>query len=149
MFTVRIFFCLVFFLLQLFCLLKVRLINSEAAGIHKKNTGLSNPELENFGNDRDEGTLQINKLLLGTEEQPNDTAPLANGSSKDEKKNYKVLKDAYEEEIAVIKEKRNNANNVWCHLVLTLDATTLQRILSLFSSPKSNHHLDCKIRFLL
>ena len=39
-----------------------------------------------------------------------------------EKKNHKVLKDAYEKEVADIKEKRNN---VWRHLALTLDATTL------------------------
>ena len=62
------------------------------------------------------------KPLLGTEEQPNGPAPLANGASNDEKKNHKVLKDAYEKEVADIKEKRNN---MWCHLALTLDATTL------------------------
>ena len=33
-----------------------------------------------------------------------------------------MLKDAYEKEVADIKEKRNN---VWCHLALTLDETTL------------------------
>ena len=44
------------------------------------------------------------------------------GASNDEKKNHKVLKDAYEKEIADIKEK---GNNVWYHLALTLDATTL------------------------
>ena len=33
-----------------------------------------------------------------------------------------MLKDAYEKEVADIKEKRNNE---WCHLALTLDATTL------------------------
>ena len=33
-----------------------------------------------------------------------------------------MLKDAYEKEVADIKEKRNNE---WCHLELTLDATTL------------------------
>ena len=54
--------------------------------------------------------------------QPNEPAPLANGATNDEKKNHKVLKDAYEKEVADIKEKRNN---VWCHLALTLDATTL------------------------
>ena len=32
------------------------------------------------------------------------------------------MKDAYENEVAEIKEKRRN---VWCHLTLTLDATTL------------------------
>ena len=67
-------------------------------------------------------TKGLYKSLLGTEEQPNEPAPLANGSSNDEKKNHKVLKDAYEKEVADIKEKRNN---VWCHLALTLDATTL------------------------
>ena len=67
-------------------------------------------------------TKVIYKSLLGTEEQPNEPAPLANGASNDEKKNHKVLKDSYEKEVADIKEKRNN---VWCHLALTLDATTL------------------------
>ena len=62
------------------------------------------------------------KSLLGTEEQPNEPARLANGASNDEKKNHKVLKDAYEKEVADITEKWNN---VWCHLALTLDATTL------------------------
>ena len=33
-----------------------------------------------------------------------------------------MLKDAYQKEVADIKEKRNN---VLCHLALTLDATTL------------------------
>ena len=67
-------------------------------------------------------TKGLYKSLLGTEEQPNEPAPLANGATNDEKKNHKVLKDAYEKEVADIKEKRNN---VWCHLALTLDATTL------------------------
>ena len=52
--------------------------------------------------------------------------PLANWASNDEKKNHKVLKDAYEKEVADIKEKRNN---VWCHLALTLDAITLMLML--------------------
>ena len=60
------------------------------------------------------------KSLLGTEEQPNEPAPLANGASDYEKKNHELLKDPYENEVADIKEKRNN---VWCHL--TPDATTL------------------------
>ena len=67
-------------------------------------------------------TKGLYKSLLGTEEQPNEPAPLANGATNDEKKNHKVQKDAYEKEVADIKEKRNN---VWCHLALTLDATTL------------------------
>ena len=67
-------------------------------------------------------TKGLYKSLLGTEEQPNEPALLANGASNDEKKNHKVLKDAYEKEVADIKEKRNN---VWCHLALTRDATTL------------------------
>ena len=62
------------------------------------------------------------KPLLGTEGQPNEPAPLANGASNDEKKINKVLKDAYEKEFADIKEKRNN---VWYHLAMILDATTL------------------------
>ena len=67
-------------------------------------------------------TKGLYKSLLGTEYQPKEPAPLANGGSDDEKKNNKVLKDAYEKEVADIKEKRNN---VWCHLALTLDAGTL------------------------
>ena len=67
-------------------------------------------------------TKGLCKSLLGTEVQPNEPAPLANGASNDEKKNHKVLKDAYEKEVADIKEKRNI---VWCHLAPTLDATTL------------------------
>ena len=67
-------------------------------------------------------TKGLYKSLLRTEEQPNELAPLANGTSNDLKKNHKVLKDAYEKEVAKIKEK---CNNVWCHLALTLDETTL------------------------
>ena len=67
-------------------------------------------------------TKGLYKSQLRTEEQPKEPAPLANGATNDEKKNHKVLKDAYEKEVADIKEKRNN---VWCHLALTLDATTL------------------------
>ena len=62
------------------------------------------------------------QITTGTEEQPNEPAPPSNGTTNDEKKNHKVLKDAYEKEVADVKEKRNN---VWCHLALTLDATTL------------------------
>ena len=67
-------------------------------------------------------TKGLYKSLLGTEEQPNEPAPPANGASNDEKKNHHVLKGAYEKKFTDIKEKRNN---VWCHLALTLDATTL------------------------
>ena len=67
-------------------------------------------------------TTGLYKSLHGAEEQANEPAPLANGANNDEKKNHKVLKDEYEKEVADIKEKRNN---VWCHLALTLDATTL------------------------
>ena len=67
-------------------------------------------------------TKGLYKSLLGTEEQTNEPAPPTNGASKNEKKNHIVLKDAHEKEVADIKEKRNN---VWCHLALTLDATTL------------------------
>ena len=70
-------------------------------------------------------TKELYKSLLWTEEPPNEPAPLANGASNDEKKNHKVLNDAYEKAVADIKEKRNN---VWCHLALTLDATTLMLI---------------------
>ena len=55
-------------------------------------------------------------------EQPNEPAPFAVGASNDEKTNHKVLKDAYEKEVADINEKWINVS---CHLALTLDATTL------------------------
>ena len=67
-------------------------------------------------------TKGLYKSLLGTEEQPNEPAPLANGASNDEQKNHKLLKDAYEKEVADIKEKRNK---LWRHLALTLDTETL------------------------
>ena len=38
------------------------------------------------------------------------------------RKNYNVLKEAFEKEATDIKKKRNN---VWCHKALTLDAPTL------------------------
>ena len=66
-------------------------------------------------------TKGLYKSLLGSKEQPNEPAPLGNGASNDVK-NHKMLKDAYEKEVADIREKRNI---VWCHLALTLDATTL------------------------
>ena len=53
-------------------------------------------------------TKGLYKSRHGTEEQPNEPAPLANGASNDEMKNHKVLKDAYEKEVIDIKEKRNN-----------------------------------------
>ena len=43
-------------------------------------------------------TKELYKSLLGTEEQPNEPAPLANGATNDEKKNHNLLKDAYEKE---------------------------------------------------
>ena len=54
--------------------------------------------------------------------QPNEPVPLANGASNGENKNHTVLKDAYEKEVADIKDKQKK---VRCHLALTLDATTL------------------------
>ena len=62
------------------------------------------------------------KLPIGGEERSNEPAPLANRASNDEKKKQEVLKGAYQKEVADIKEKRNN---LWCHMVLILDATTL------------------------
>ena len=53
-------------------------------------------------------TKGLYKSLLGTEEQPNEPESLANGANNDDKKNHNVLKDAYEKEVADIKEKRNN-----------------------------------------
>ena len=67
-------------------------------------------------------TTELYISLPGTEEQLNELAPLANWASNDEKKNHKILKDAYEKEDADIMEKRNN---VWWHLAMTLDAKTL------------------------
>ena len=70
-------------------------------------------------------TRGLYKSLLGIQEQPNESAPLANGASNDEKRSHNVLKGAYETQVADIKE---NKNNVWCHLALTLDAPTLMLI---------------------
>ena len=67
-------------------------------------------------------TKGLYKSIIGIDKQLNEPAPLANGSSNGEKKNHKVLKDAYEEKVADIKEKRSD---VWCHLALTLEATNL------------------------
>ena len=67
-------------------------------------------------------TKGLYKSLLGTEELPNEPAPIAKGASNDEKKGRQVLKDAYEREVADIKEK---GKIVWCRLALNLDATTL------------------------
>ena len=67
-------------------------------------------------------TKGLYKSILGTKEQPHEPAPLANGACNDERKDHKVLKDAYEKEVEELKEKRNN---VLCRLALTLDATTL------------------------
>ena len=53
-------------------------------------------------------TKRLYESLLGTEDQPNEPEPLANGASNHEKKNHKVLKDAYENEVADLKEKENN-----------------------------------------
>ena len=62
------------------------------------------------------------KSLPWIEEQSDEPAPLANGANKYQNRHHMVLKDAYEMEIPEIKEKWNN---VWCHLALTPDATTL------------------------
>ena len=68
---------------------------------------------------------RLYKSLLGTEEQPKELTPLANGASNEENKNHQVLKHAYEKEFADIIERQNN---MWCHLALTLDAATLMLI---------------------
>ena len=67
-------------------------------------------------------TKGLYQSLLEAEERRNQPSPLANSASNDEKKNHKLLKDAYEKDVADINEKRNN---VWCNLALTLDAITL------------------------
>ena len=53
------------------------------------------------------------KSLNGTEEQPNQPAPLANGASNDEKKNHKVLRDAYEKEVEDIEENGTMCGAIW------------------------------------
>ena len=53
-------------------------------------------------------TKGLYKSLLGTEEQPNEPA-LANEASNDEKKNQKVLKDAY--------NYNSKTGPTFCHLV--------------------------------
>ena len=62
-------------------------------------------------------TKGLCKALLGTEEQPNEPAPLDCGSRNE--KNHKVLKVVNGKEVAF-----NNKRNMWCHLALTLDVTT-------------------------
>ena len=94
--------------------------DSEAANLHRKSKGLSNLYPANFGNDADEGTPQITTCDRGANQCACTTCQW--GEQWGEKKNHKVLKDAYEKEAADIKEKRKN---VWCHLALTLDVTTL------------------------
>ena len=80
----------------------------EAADLHRKNFGFSNLEPKIVAMMQTKG---LYKSLLGTQEQLNEPAPLANGASNEEKKNHKVLKDAYEKKVADIKEKRSD---VWC-----------------------------------
>ena len=48
-------------------------------------------------------TKGLYKSLHGTEDQPNEPAPLANGVNNDEKKKRKVLRYAYEKEVAETK----------------------------------------------
>ena len=55
-------------------------------------------------------TKGLYKSFLGTEERRNQPSPLADSAINDEKKNHELLKDAYEKDVADIKEKRNN---VW------------------------------------
>ena len=66
-------------------------------------------------------TKRLYKSSLGTEEKPNEPAPLANGARNDEKENHKVPKKASEKEVADNMEKRKN---VWYHLALAPNATT-------------------------
>ena len=70
-------------------------------------------------------TKGLYNSLFGTEKLPKEPAPLANEASNDLKKYNKVLKNAYEKEVADIKEKRKN---VCCHLALTVESTTLIRM---------------------
>ena len=65
---------------------------------------------------------EIYNSVLGTEEQTNEPASLANGAGHEQKKNRNAQKDAFEKEFADIKAK---LNNLWCHPALTLSATTL------------------------
>ena len=53
-------------------------------------------------------TMGLRKTLLGTEEQTNGPGPLAKRVSNDEKKNFKVTKDAYEKNIAEKRKLRRN-----------------------------------------
>ena len=62
-------------------------------------------------------TKGLYKSLLGTDEQPNEPAPLANWASNDGMVNFKLLK-----EVADIQEKTNNVRG---HLALTLHSGNL------------------------
>ena len=64
------------------------------------------------------------KLILGTREQPNAPAPQANEASNYEMKNHKMLKDAHEKEFEDTEMFKERGKIVWCHLALTLEATT-------------------------
>ena len=62
-------------------------------------------------------TMGLHKSLLGIKEQTNGTAPLAKSVSNDQKKNYKVLKDAYEKDIAEkqkLRRKEIMCGANWC-----------------------------------
>ena len=53
------------------------------------------------------------KLLPGIEEQPNGPAQLSNGARSDEKKNHKLLKDAYEVEVAEARRSEAMCCAIW------------------------------------
>ena len=69
-------------------------------------------------------TKGVYKSILGTREQPNEPAPQANGASNYEMKNHKMLKDAHEKEFEDTEMFKERGKIVWCHLALTLEATT-------------------------
>ena len=100
-------------------LLKLRWINREWSGrpTQERHSTLQFGARDFYAMRQTKG---LYKSLIGTEEQPNETASLANETSNEEKKNHKVPKDACEKEVADIREKRNK---VWYPLALTLDAT--------------------------
>ena len=58
-------------------------------------------------------TMLQTKALLGTKEQPNEPALLSNMASNEEKRSHKMPNDAYEKEVADIKEKKMMCGAIW------------------------------------
>ena len=131
--TVKIVFCLLIFLFTTVLLSK---ITTDQQTVKLQTYTLETQEIPTWST-RLVAMMQtkgVHKSLHGTREQPNEPASLPNGASNFEMKNHKMLKDAHEKEVEDTEMFKDNGNNVWCHMPLTLEAT-LQL--------KESEHLDC------